>query len=426
MTISSTTRKAGPFDGNNVTTAFPFTFKVFSESDVVVVKTDPDDIETTLTLTTHYTVSLNADQDASPGGTVTLPSALPTNYKLTLTSDVPTLQAVELANLGGFYPAVINAALDRLTIFCQELAEELARSVKVPISSTTDPDALVASVTVSEAAAAASAAAAAASAAAAAAAVPSGALGYTPVNIVGDTMTGTLNLPAINVNGSGAITSLGNAATKTTGAAYGNVPLVGTKSATETLAGLVELATQAEAEDGADNTVALTALRVKQAIAALAVRAGAAVASTSGTAIDFIGIPAGTKRITVMFSGVSTSGISNPIVQLGNSGGFETTGYLGSVSGVTGTVGGTNYTDGVGLQNTHTATGVMHGCIQFSLLNSATFLWAAAGTIGRSDTNYTNMIGSSKALTATLDRIRITTQGGTDTFDAGSINILYE
>ncbi|KVW93337.1 hypothetical protein [Thiobacillus denitrificans] len=68
MTISSTTRKAGPFDGNNVLDAFPFAFKVFADSDVVVVKTDPDDIETTLTLTTDYTVSLNADQDTSPGG----------------------------------------------------------------------------------------------------------------------------------------------------------------------------------------------------------------------------------------------------------------------------------------------------------------------------------------------------------------------
>ena len=238
MTISSTTRKAGPFSGNNVTVDFPFTFKVFDETDIVVVATDASDVETTQTLTTHYTVSLNADQDASPGGTVTMLSVPASGTLLTITSDVPPLQAVALTNNGGFYPAVINGALDRLTILIQQVSEETDRAVKVAISSSVDPDALVASVTASEAAAAASAATAVSAAAAAEAAVPSGALGFTPVNITGDTMTGNLLVPGINVGGSGLITSLGNAATKTTGAASGNVPLVGAKSATKVLPGL--------------------------------------------------------------------------------------------------------------------------------------------------------------------------------------------
>ena len=270
MTISSSTRKTGLFAGNNVTTEFPFTFKVFAASDVKVVKTDDaTGIETTLTLTTHYTVSLNADQDASPGGTVTLLSALATGYTLVITSNVVNTQSTALTNNGGFYPAVIEAALDRATIQIQQISEQVDRAVKVPISSTTDPEDLVESVVAAAASAAMSASAAASSAAAAEAAIPSGSLGFTPVNVTGDTMTGQLEVPALVVNGSAAITTIGNAATKATGSASGNVPLVGTKSATDALAGLVELANQAEAEAGTDDTVVMTPLKTAQALGAL-------------------------------------------------------------------------------------------------------------------------------------------------------------
>lgn len=225
MTISSTTRKAGPYTGNGATVAFPFGFKVFDQTDIVVTATDADGIESTLSLTTHYTVSLNVDQDASPGGTVTMVTAPTAGHLRTITSDVPELQAVALTNMGGFYPAVINAALDRLTILAQQLREEVDRAVKTGVSSSTDPDVLVASLLAAQVAAANSAAAAASSAAAAAAAVPSGSLGYTPVNKTGDTMSGNLALPGINVNGSGVITALGAAATKAVGVSPGMVPL---------------------------------------------------------------------------------------------------------------------------------------------------------------------------------------------------------
>lgn len=213
MTISSETRKAGPFTGNDSTTVFPFTFKVFEETDVVVIHTDTSlGVETTLTKDVDYTVSLNADQNASPGGTVTLGDALATGYTLTLTSDVPMLQAVDLTNQGGFYPNVINNALDRLTVFAQQLNDAAERAVKVPISSATDPDALIASVIAAAASAAASAATATSAAAAAEAAVPSGLLGFTPVNIAGDTMTGGLEVPSLVVNGGATITSITTAA----------------------------------------------------------------------------------------------------------------------------------------------------------------------------------------------------------------------
>ncbi|MFZ2972231.1 MAG: hypothetical protein WA049_06295 [Ferribacterium limneticum] len=147
MSISSSTRKAGPYNGNGVTVAFPFSFKVFSSADLLVVKTTPADVESTLVLTTDYTVSLNADQDSNPGGTVTAVSAPATGYKITITSQVAELQPVVLTNAGGFYPKVINDALDRLTILTQQLAEKVSRAVKVNISSGTTPDALVNNIT---------------------------------------------------------------------------------------------------------------------------------------------------------------------------------------------------------------------------------------------------------------------------------------
>lgn len=140
MTISSQTRQAGPFTGNGATTAFPFAFKVFTAADLVVVRTDLSGADSTLVLGTDYSVTLNADQNANPGGTITLPVALATGFKLTATSGLENLQPTDLTNQGGFYPAVINNALDRLTILVQQLANGLARSIKFPISDGTDGD----------------------------------------------------------------------------------------------------------------------------------------------------------------------------------------------------------------------------------------------------------------------------------------------
>lgn len=135
MTISSTNRKAGPYAGNDVAVAFPFSFKVFSSGDPYIVRTDPTGTESVLSLTADYTVALNADQDANPGGTITLSAALATGYSLTIASSLPYLQPTDLTNNGGFYPKVITNALDRLTIFAQQLAEQMSRALKYSISS---------------------------------------------------------------------------------------------------------------------------------------------------------------------------------------------------------------------------------------------------------------------------------------------------
>lgn len=160
MTISSEVRKAGPFSGNDVTTSFPFSFKVFTADDVKAVRADPALAESTLTKDVDYTVTLNADQNSSPGGFVELASPLSTGYTLVLTSQVQNLQPTDLTNQGGFYPSVINAALDRATIQIQQLAEQVMRAVKVEITSTTNPDQLVADLIAASAAAEAAAQAA--------------------------------------------------------------------------------------------------------------------------------------------------------------------------------------------------------------------------------------------------------------------------
>lgn len=154
---------------------------------------------------------------------------------------------------------------------------------------------------------------------------------------------------------------------------------------------------------------------------------GTAVASTSGTSIDFTGIPSWVKRITVMFNGVSVSGTSISQVQLGDSGGVETTGYVGgyATNGVSGGI-----LSGIPLTYAGmSAVSAISGSLTISLLDASTNTWVCAGTQGRfagGVAQEATTFGGGKSLSASLDRVRITTVNGTDTFDAGSINILYE
>lgn len=157
------------------------------------------------------------------------------------------------------------------------------------------------------------------------------------------------------------------------------------------------------------------------------IQSGTVVASTSGTSIDFTSIPSWVKRVTVQFVGVSTNGTDNLLIQIGDSGGIETTGYLGSGADVlnAGSPSVANSTAGF-LVVMGATTAVLHGAVTLSLQNAPTFTWVASGATGRSDVARIGWTGGSKSLSATLDRVRITTVGGANTFDAGSINLLYE
>jgi hypothetical protein len=153
---------------------------------------------------------------------------------------------------------------------------------------------------------------------------------------------------------------------------------------------------------------------------------GTAVASTSGTSIDFTSIPSWVKRITVMFNGVSTNGSSIIQVQLGDSGGIENTGYSAVTTYISlsnNTTRGLTSSSGFPFSYVNSAGTVYSGVLTISLQGSN--VWVSSGHIHEITAGLHN-IGGNKELSATLDRIRITTVNGTDTFDAGSINILYE
>ncbi|MCG9025066.1 hypothetical protein LH462_10435 [Laribacter hongkongensis] len=143
MSVSSEVRKAGPFLGNGTAASFPFGFKVFEADDVKVVQADAGGVETTLTPGVDYSVTLNPEQESAPGGSVVLNIPLPIGERLAITSSMANLQPITLTNQGGFYPEIINAGLDRLTILVQQIAEQIGRAIKVNISSSQDPAELV-------------------------------------------------------------------------------------------------------------------------------------------------------------------------------------------------------------------------------------------------------------------------------------------
>jgi hypothetical protein len=151
---------------------------------------------------------------------------------------------------------------------------------------------------------------------------------------------------------------------------------------------------------------------------------GTSVASTSGTSIDFTGLPAWVKRITVMLKGVSTNGTSLVVVRAGTSGGFVASGYVGAnwMSNANNTA----YSTGLLVGALGAANYVFSGFVTLALQDSSTNTWTSSTIVGDSGGVNVSQGGGYISLSGTLTQIRITTVNGTDTFDAGSINILYE
>jgi hypothetical protein len=159
--------------------------------------------------------------------------------------------------------------------------------------------------------------------------------------------------------------------------------------------------------------------------AVLGITSGTAVASTSGTSIDFTSIPSWVKRITVMFSGVSISSTSYILIQLGTSGGVENSGYSGYSWYLQGGAGALANTNGFNLYGLGANAAVLtSGSCVLTLLGSN--IWIINGHFTATNSGIDALPVGAKTTASTLDRIRITTNSGTDTFDAGSINILYE
>jgi len=161
----------------------------------------------------------------------------------------------------------------------------------------------------------------------------------------------------------------------------------------------------------------------------LGITRGTAVPSTSGTSIDFTSIPSWAKRITVMFNRVSLSGTSQPLIQLGVSGTPEITGYISMASMITTTSNvtrGATATSGFPYAYIGSAISEYSGSVTLSSFGSN--IWTCSGSIVNIPEVFNGTVSGVKSLAGTLNMIRITTVGSpaTDTFDFGSINIMYE
>lgn len=171
---------------------------------------------------------------------------------------------------------------------------------------------------------------------------------------------------------------------------------------------------------GTDATQTLT----NKTINGGALQSGTAVASTSGTSIDFTSIPSWVKRITVMLQGVSqNSAAQTYILQIG-AGSVTTSGYLSSNSYIAPSTDSGNVTTGFPVNRVVGASANFSGIATICLMGSN--LWVFSSVMADTSAGQNHFGAGSITLGGTLDRVRLTTVGGTATFDAGSINILYE
>lgn len=143
MSVQNITRRAGPYVGTGLVSAYTFAFKVFRSEDVKVVRSESADAsaqDEALKFGTDYTVKLNANQDEKAGGTVTLVSPLAEGLRLSILSAITPDQQMVLTNHDGFLPTTLNDSADKAIALIQELKEEVGRSLRVPASADKTPE----------------------------------------------------------------------------------------------------------------------------------------------------------------------------------------------------------------------------------------------------------------------------------------------
>lgn len=208
------------------------------------------------------------------------------------------------------------------------------------------------------------------------------------------------------------------------GSVWGPVGVTsGTIATTDFAAATLVTAAEGIGSNNNDTTIP-TSAAVKAYADTNPIASGTVVASTSGTSVDFTGIPSWARRVTVLFNVISTNGTSNVMVQLGDAGGFEVTEYAGSASGLFGGGGQTAWSNGALVTNANAAAVIISGAV--TITNISGNVWVFDGCVGRSDFAGNYVMGGVKTLSDVLTQIRVTTAGGADTFDAGSINIMWE
>ncbi len=198
---------------------------------------------------------------------------------------------------------------------------------------------------------------------------------------------------------------------------------LGVGAASDTAAGIVELATAAEMQAGTD-TARVPSVAVVQANKMVY---ATTVASTSGTSIDFTSIPSWARRVSVFLNQVSKSGTSAVIIRIGTGGSPATTGYeTGAVDFNGSAQGGAASTTGFLLNASISATTTYSGMFNIEKSTSNTNAWVCSGTWNGAATGQIGVTSGNITLGGVLDMVRVTMENGTDTFDAGSITVRWE
>lgn len=149
------------------------------------------------------------------------------------------------------------------------------------------------------------------------------------------------------------------------------------------------------------------------------------VATTSGASADFLTLPLWAKKITITFDGVSTNGANILAIQLGTSSGLVTTGYLSAAGQTSAASVSTNfYSGGLLLSQNNSSSDLRFGHMLLTKNSSNTWIASSVSPLG--NVGSVGYGGGRINLPGVLDRIRITTVGGTDIFDAGSVFLLIE
>lgn len=393
--VVTTTAPRNDYTGTGATATYSYTFRIFDATDLLVIQTDASGNVGTLTYPGGYTVT---GVNKAAGGTITLTAGvLGSGEQLTIKFNRTPRQSTDLRNQGSFLPETHESKFDELTRYIQALEEKVSRSLKQPDQET----GTASSATIPAAADRASMFMAwDGSGNPIAAAGTSASL--TPVSVF-------INTLLDDASASAARTTLDASKTEPLDSAF---RIQGSADATKKVALEVDGLTT-----GTTRTVTVPDKDIT-----LGTTIGTPVATTSATAHDITGIPTGVRVIIITLAGVSTNGTANLALQIGDSGGVENSSYASSVSEIGAAASAS--TSAYLLTNAITAATLVTGSITLTLHNASTNTWIATGTFIEETGSVIAMAGR-KATSATLDRIRLTTTGS-DTFDAGAINVAYQ
>jgi hypothetical protein len=389
MTVNSSTARQ-QYNGNGVTTAFTVPFRFLDNTHLQVIRTSAAGVDTTLVLSTDYTVT----GAGAATGTITMVTAPASGEKLTIVRSMPFSQQIDLVNGDPLPAETLEAGLDARAMEAQQLKDAVSRSLSLPISSS-------ASAVLPEA-------------------IPLALLGWNATGDALQSFAGAAGSPVSSFMAPAVAAADATAAqTAIGGTSVGrSVFSAANAAAARTAIGAIDGTTTVNLTGA--QTVAGVKTFSSQPLLPQAPVLGTSVAATSGTAIDFTGIPSWARRVNVMFNAVSTSGTSYLMVR-GGAGSVDATGYAVQAS-----IGTTVYTETTGFiaYPGAVAAATTTGVLVLTLFSGNT--WVCSSALCPTTTTASAVGVGTKTFSGALDRIRITALNGTDTFDAGFVNIAYE